>query len=64
MSLYEFRGIQRKFAEMGTQFEAARLLTYRSMCNADKGLPSVYDAAMAKLACNRADFEVADQSCK
>jgi hypothetical protein len=47
--LSEFQGIQFKLAEMETNIEAARLLTYRSAKRKDKGEPIVKEAAMAKL---------------
>lgn len=60
--LCEFQGIQWKFAEMALQLDAAQLLLYRAVHNAEDGLPSAYDTAMAKLACNRAGFEAANES--
>ena len=36
-------------ADMATQLEAARLLTYEAACLADEGVPFVKEAAMAKL---------------
>jgi len=61
-SLCEFQGVQWKFVEMATQLDAAQLLLYRAVRNAENALPSAYDTAMAKLACNRAGFEVANES--
>ena len=60
--LCEFQGIQWKFAEMAMQLDAAQLLLYRAAHNAKNDLPSAYDTAMAKLACNQAGFEVANES--
>ena len=60
--LCEFQGVQWKFAEMATQLDAAQLLLYRAVRNAENALPSAYDTAMAKLACNRAGFDVANES--
>lgn len=60
--LCEFQGLQWKFADMAFQLDAAQLLLYRAVANAKDGLPSAYDTAMAKLACNRAGFEVANES--
>ncbi len=48
-SLNEFQAIQFKLAEMGTNIEAARLLTQRAALMKDKGLSIVKEAAMAKL---------------
>ena len=60
--LCEFQGIQWKFADMALQLDAAQLLLYRAVHNARNDLPSAYDTAMAKLACNRAGFEAANES--
>ena len=62
--LCEFQGLQWKFAEMAMKLDAAQLLLYRAACSsgsADK-LPSPYDTAVAKLACNTAGFEVANEA--
>ncbi|HUZ01081.1 MAG TPA: acyl-CoA dehydrogenase, partial [Thermomicrobiaceae bacterium] len=58
--LAEFQGLQWRFAEMKLKLEGARLLLYRAAANADAGVPSELETALAKLACNRAGFEVAD----
>ena len=47
--LHEFQAIQFKIAEMQTNIEAARLLTYRAALMKDKGIPNKTEAAMAKL---------------
>ncbi len=47
--LSEFQAIQFKIAEMQTNIEAARTLTYRAAAMKDKGLPIKKEAAMAKL---------------
>src|SRR3990170_7339353 len=47
--LNEFQGIQFKLAEMSTNIEAARLLTYRAALKKDKGESIIKEAAMAKL---------------
>lgn len=60
--LCEFQGLQWKFAEMKLKLESARLLLYRAATNADAGLPSALETSLAKLACNRAGFEVANES--
>ena len=61
-TLSEFQGIQWKFAEMAVKLEAAQLLLYRAAVNADRGLPSAYETTLAKLACNQAGFEVANEA--
>ena len=60
--LAEFQGLQWKFAEMAVKLDAAQLLLYRAASRADGGMPSVYDTSTAKLACNMAGFEVANES--
>ena len=47
---------------MKLKLEAARLLLYRAASNADAGLPSALETSLAKLACNRAGFEVANDA--
>jgi len=44
-----FQAIQWMLADMATQIDAARLLTYRASCLQDEGLPFVKEAAMAKV---------------
>lgn len=60
--LCEFQGLQWKFAEMSAQLESAQLLLYRAAVNADNGVPSAYDSAIAKMVCNLAGFEVANEA--
>jgi alkylation response protein AidB-like acyl-CoA dehydrogenase len=60
--LCEFQGLQWKFAEMAIKLEAAQLLLYRAAVNADRDLPSAYETAVAKAACNQTGFEVASES--
>ena len=48
-SLINFQAIQWMLADMATQIDAARLLTYRAAFLEDKGLPFVKEAAMAKV---------------
>lgn len=47
-SLSEFQGIQFKIADMATEVEAARLLTYRAAKLKDDGLDFKFAASMAK----------------
>jgi len=61
-TLNEFQGIQWKFAELAVKMEAAQLLLYRAAVNADHGLPSAYETAVAKLACNQAGFDAANEA--
>ena len=60
--LCEFQGLQWKFAEMAVKLEGAQLLLYRAAANADRGLPSAYETAIAKAACNQTGFEVASEA--
>src|SRR5882724_5750790 len=60
--LCEFQGLQWKVAEMPIKLDAAQLLLYRAATNADRGLPSAYETAVAKAACNQAGFEVANDA--
>ncbi|MFO7525140.1 MAG: acyl-CoA dehydrogenase family protein [Ignavibacteriaceae bacterium] len=47
--LSEFQAIQFKLAEMQTNIEAARMLTYRAAFMKDNGIPNTKEAAEAKL---------------
>ena len=60
--LCEFQGLQWKFADMAIKLEGAQLLLYRAATSADRGLPSAYETAVAKAACNQAGFEVASEA--
>ncbi|MGH8691563.1 MAG: acyl-CoA dehydrogenase family protein [Burkholderiales bacterium] len=60
--LAEFQGLQWKFADMKMQLDAAQLLLYRAAANADRGLPSAEQTAIAKAYCNRAGFDVANEA--
>jgi len=60
--LCEFQGLQWKFADMAIKLDSAQLLLFRAAANADRGLPSAYETAVAKAACNQAGFEVANEA--
>jgi len=60
--LCEFQGLQWKFADMAIKLDGAQLLLYRAAVNADRGLPSAYETAIAKVACNQAGFEAASEA--
>ncbi|MBC7480392.1 MAG: acyl-CoA dehydrogenase, partial [Rhizobacter sp.] len=60
--LCDFQGLQWKFANMKVQLDAAQLLLYRAAQHADAGFPSADETAIAKVACNRAGFEVANEA--
>ncbi len=59
--LCEFQGLQWKFADMALKLESAQMLLYRA-ANVRDELPSPYQTAIAKLACNQAGFEVANEA--
>jgi butyryl-CoA dehydrogenase/short/branched chain acyl-CoA dehydrogenase len=58
----EFQAVQFELAEMATEIEAARLLTYNAARLRDDGLPFVKEAAMAKLFASRAAERVASKA--
>jgi alkylation response protein AidB-like acyl-CoA dehydrogenase len=60
--LCEFQGLQWKFADMRLKLEAAQLLLYRAAANADRGFPSADETAIAKLACNQAGYDIANEA--
>jgi alkylation response protein AidB-like acyl-CoA dehydrogenase len=60
--LAEFQGLQWKFADMKMQLDAGELLLYRAAANADRGMPSAEETAVAKAFCNQAGFEVASEA--
>jgi len=60
--LCEFQGLQWKFADMLVALEAAQLLLYRAASNADRGLPAPDETTLAKLMCNRAGFDAANEA--
>lgn len=60
--LCEFQGLQWKFADMALLLDSAQMLLYRAVANARDGLPSAYDTVTAKVACNKAGFEVSNES--
>lgn len=61
-ALAEFQGLQWKFADMKMKLDASELLLYRAAANADRGMPSAEDTAIAKAFCNQAGFEVASEA--
>ena len=61
-AIAESQGVQFELAEMATQIEAARLLTYNADRLRDDGLPFVKESAMAKLFASRAAERVASKS--
>jgi alkylation response protein AidB-like acyl-CoA dehydrogenase len=61
-ALAEFQGVQWKFAEMKIKLDAGQLLLYRAAVNADRGLPSAEETAIAKAYCNQAGFEICSEA--
>jgi short/branched chain acyl-CoA dehydrogenase len=61
-AIAEFQAVQFELAEMATQIEAARLLTYNAARLRDVGEPFVKEAAMAKLFASRAAERVASRA--
>lgn len=60
--LCEFQGLQWKFADMKMKLEAGQLLLYKAAVNADGGIPSAEDTAIAKAFCNQAGFDVCNEA--
>ena len=56
--LIEFQAVQLKLAEMAMRVEGARLLIHRAACNAEDGLPSIYESSVAKCFANEIAREV------
>ena len=61
-ALCEFQGLQWKFADLQMRLDAAQLLLYRAATNADNGLPSAQETAIAKAYCNLAGFDAANEA--
>lgn len=56
--LVDFQAVQIHLAEMKMKLEAARLLLYRAVVNAEQGLPSVGESSIAKCFANEAVREI------
>ncbi|MGI9499106.1 MAG: acyl-CoA dehydrogenase family protein [Geminicoccaceae bacterium] len=56
--LVDFQAVQLSLAEMKMKLEAARLLLYRAVVNAEVGLPSIADSSIAKCFANEMVREV------
>jgi butyryl-CoA dehydrogenase len=54
----EFQAVQFMIVEMAMKLEAAKLLVYRAAAGAGQGLPSIYEASMAKCFANEMVIEV------
>jgi len=57
-----FQAIQFKLADIATELEAARWLTYRAACLRDTGQPFLKEAAMAKLKASRLAVSAASEA--
>jgi len=58
----EFQAVQFLVVDMATKLDAARLLVYRAASGAGQGLPSIYEASMAKAYANEMGVEVTDKA--
>jgi len=56
--LVDFQAVQIQLAEMKMKLEATRLLLYRAVVNAEKGLPSIAESSIAKCFANETAREV------
>ena len=58
----EFQDIQFRIVDMATKLDAARMLVYRAATGAGGGLPSIYEASMAKLYANEMVMDVTNSA--
>lgn len=58
----DFQAVQLQLAEMKMRLDAARLLLYRAVVNAQQGLPSVTDSSIAKCFANETVREVTSKA--
>lgn len=56
--LVDFQAVQIQIAEMKLKLDAARLLLYRAVTNAEQGLPSIAESSIAKCFANETAREV------
>ena len=56
----EFQAVQFMMVDMATRLDAARLLVYRAVNGAGRGLPSIYEASMAKAYANEMAVDVSN----
>jgi butyryl-CoA dehydrogenase len=57
-SLADFQGLRWMLADMAIKLEAARVLVYRAAANAENGIPSAFEASVAKTMANEAGIEI------
>ena len=60
--LVDFQAVQLQLAEMKMKLDAARLLLYRAVVNAEAGLPSIGDSSIAKCYANEMTREVTSKA--
>jgi butyryl-CoA dehydrogenase len=58
----EFQAVQFLIVEMAMKLDAARLLVYRAAAGAGQGLPSIYEASLAKAFANETAVEVTEKA--
>ena len=56
--LIDFQAVQLQIAEMKMKLEASRLLLYRAVVNAERGLPSIAESSVAKCFANESVREM------
>jgi alkylation response protein AidB-like acyl-CoA dehydrogenase len=57
-SIIDFQAVQLQLAEIKMKLDASRLLLYRAVVNADKGLPTIAESSIAKCFANEIAREV------
>jgi alkylation response protein AidB-like acyl-CoA dehydrogenase len=60
-AISEFQGIQWKIADMATQLDAAKLLTFRAAQMKDAGMKTTLESAMAKLYASEVAVKICDE---
>jgi alkylation response protein AidB-like acyl-CoA dehydrogenase len=60
----KYQAIRFKFAEMATELEVARRMTYHAAALSEADLPRTKEAAMAKMFASEAAFRVCDQAAR
>ena len=60
-TISEFQGIQWKIADMATQLDAAKLLTFRAAQMKDAGMRTTLESAMAKLYASEVAVKICDE---
>ncbi len=61
-SINEFQAVQFLIVDMAMKLEAAKLLVYRAASSAGQGLPSIYEASLAKAFANEMAVEVTEKA--